>query len=557
MSMFGNDESNEFAFVEGENDSSVGGEPQDDFMESFLSDGNEDELLMGVVTARKDEEADRYRAEARATESAIEKRIAANIKRLRELNPNGGVKLSRVITKDILMDAPADFFVRFDDDVRSIVTKVQNGISDQGKSNVIAAAQEDPTNDEKQDEAYRVVNALASAELNQTIYRHTEKIIVMSLVVNEIIGFSRLDPLWRDKSINEIICNGPSDIQIDDGQGLVRVPACNFIDKAHLSGLVERLYRSVNKSVSRTTPLVDGRLHDNSRLNVVHDAAAPNGPSFVIRRHKDDYIAPEKMVEWGTASPELLSFLGNLIYKGCSVLVIGGVSTGKTTLLGALSGFARDNHRIITIEDTLELKLAPHKMLAPGFECITAAPGQNDAHEVTMRDLVRVSLRQRPDMIIVGEVRDGAAYDLCQALNTGHYGMGTLHANDEFQAIYKIVSLVSQGGVMTGMESVLPLIAASFDVIVQVDRFPIDGSRKIVSVSEVAPFPERNADTGDLWLPTRQLWKFNPEERAEGELKVTGSWEEVGKISKVRSDLRRLHMERDLTWEELKDLSNK
>ena len=486
----------------------------------------------------------------RYNNGTIEKLLENNIKELRKRYPMGGVKASRFITADVLMEAPSNYFDRYDDTVKKAVDWVQTTISDAGNSGIIGSAQEDPTNDEKQDEAYRIVQAAASEFMGKYVsFMGIEKTIAVSLICNEIIGFSKLDPLWRDPKVDEILCNGPKDIQVEIRGKIYKVKACHFRDRDHLQGLIERLYGAIGKIVSKTTPIVDGRLHDNSRMAVVHDSVAPFGPNFSIRRHKEDYTPPQKLIEWGSANEELLTFVGNLIYKGCSVLVLGGTSSGKTTLLGALTGFMRSDHRILTLEDNIELKLAPNKLTAASMECLPPRPDRPNSG-VTMRDLVKASLRLRPNAIIVGEVRDGSAYDLCQALNTGHYGMSTIHANSEYDGVYRLVSLVSQGGMIQN-EGVLPLIAASFDVIIRIERFPSDGSRKIVSVTEVSPFPERK-ESGELVLPTRTLWKF-VDEGLDEHLKVLGHWEQVGELSKERKELRRLDLEKWLTWEELEE----
>lgn len=483
----------------------------------------------------------------------IEKQLENNIRQLRKEYPMGGIRASRFITADILMEAPPSYFDTYDETVRKAVDWVQTTISDAGNSGIIGAAQDEPTNDERQDEAYRIVQAAASEYMGKySSFIGVEKAIVISLICNEIIGFSKLDPLWRDNKVDEIICNGPKDVQVEIRGKLYRVQACRFRDKAHLQALVERLYGAIGKLVSKTTPIMDGRLHDNSRMAVVHESVAPDGPNFSIRRHKEDYIAPQQLINWGTVPEEVMTYLGNLIYKGCSVLVLGGTSSGKTTLLSALTSFMRPDHRILTLEDNLELKLAPNKLAAAAMECVPERPDRPGSG-VTMRDLVKASLRLRPNAIIVGEVRDGSAYDLCQALNTGHYGMSTIHANSDYDGIYRLVSLVSQGGMIQN-EGVLPLIAASFDVIVRIERFPTDGSRKIVSITEVAPFPERK-ESGELVLPTKMLWKF-VDEGLDEHLNVLGHWEQVGEMSEERKELRRLDLERWLTWEELSKLTS-
>lgn len=509
-----------------------------------------DEETMALVAAKEAEDPSKRLHSYLAQD--IDGKLEEMRRILKKQYPMGGIKSSRFITTDILMKASPEYFGRYDDFVRRAVISVQSTISDKGQAEVIGRSQEDPTDETLQDTAYRIVQSAVTEYMEKSSYRSLERAIIINLVCNEIIGFSLLDPLWRDPQVDEILCNGPKDVQVEIKGTLHKVPGCNFRDTQHLSALVERLYGSIGKVVSRTTPIVDGRLHDNSRMAVVHDSVAPAGPNFSIRRHKEDYIPPQQLINWGTASEEMMTFLGNLLYKGCSILVLGGTSSGKTTLLGALAGFFRPAERILTLEDSLELKLPKHKYLAAPMECLPAKP-DNPNSGVTMRDLVKASLRQRPNAIIVGEVRDGAAYDLCQALNTGHYGMSTVHANNEKEGIYRLVSLVSQGGLMGG-NAALPLIAASFDVIVCVEKFPTDGSRKIVSVSEVAPFPQRN-EAGDLYLPTKTIWKF-VDEGLDPHMKVLGHYEQVGALSKERRELRRLDLEPDLTWEELQALSN-
>lgn len=471
--------------------------------------------------------------------------------RMTQANGRGNAMVANFITAEILLQAPENYFDRFEEIVALGVTDVQNQLSD-GRSAVVAVAKDDPTNEEAGQKAYSTVHSYAVQFMDRHLnFSGIDRQIAMALIAHEIIGFGKLDPLWRDSTIDEILVNGPKDVQVEIGGKILKVPSCKFRDERHLMALIDRLYSAIGKQVARTTPIVDGRLHDNSRMAVVHSSVAPAGPNFSIRRHKEDYLPPQKFIEWNAASPELLTFLGNLIYKGASVLIIGGTSSGKTTLMGALSGFIRPDHRVLTLEDNLELKLAPQKFHAAAMETLPA-PVDRPHGGVTMRDLVKASLRMRPNAIIIGEVRDGAAYDLCQALNTGHYGMSTIHANSEFAGIYKLISLVSQGGLMQG-DAAMPLIAASFDFIVQVERFPSDGSRKVTSVSEVPPFPTVGKN-GQLELPLTQLWSFKSEPLAE-DLKVQGEWVQVADISEARKRLLRLDMERDLTWEELKTLS--
>lgn len=482
-----------------------------------------------------------------ATEAALD----ANFKALKAKHPAGGLKASRFITADILMSAPPAYFDRFDEDVEKAVRWVQTALAGKEMSDVVSNAMQNPTDDAIQEQAFRTVMNFTIEFMERVNYRGIEKEIVKSLICNEIIGFGKLDPLWRDRKIDEILANGPRDIQVEISGQLNRVPACRFKNESHMMNLLERLFGAIGKSVTKTTPLVKGRLHDNSRMFAVHSSVAPLGPNFSIRRHPEKYWTPVDLVDRGSASEELMTSIGNLIYKGCSFVVIGGTSTGKTSLLNAMTGFYRKDVRLLTLEDNLEMKPNPNKLLAAAMECKPGAVDRPNDRGVTMRDLVKASLQLRPDGIIVGEVTDGATYDLCQALNTGHFGASTIHANSEFDGIYRIASLVAQSELVSA-DGALPLIAAAFDFIIQLEHFPIDGSRRIVSISEVSPYPVQDA-SGRQSLPLNRLWKFVDDGTIDG--KVTGHYEQVGQMSEIRSARRHLNIERDRTWAELKELS--
>lgn len=481
-----------------------------------------------------------------------ERELESSFLALKKKYPAGGLKASRFITADILMSAPTDYFDRFQEDVEKAVRWVQGSLAGKEMSDVVSDAMQHPTDDAVQEQAFRTVMNFIIEFMERMNYRGVEKEIVKTMVSNEIIGFGKLDPLWRDRRIDEILANGPHDIQVEISGQLQRVPACKFKDEAHMMNLLQRLFGAIGKTVTRTTPLVKGRLHDNSRMFAVHSSVAPLGPNFSIRRHPEKFWTPSDLVTRGSASKELMTSVGNMIRKGCSFVVIGGTSTGKTSLLNAMTGFYRDDVRLLTLEDNLEMKPNPKKMLAAAMECKPGAIDRPNDKGITMRDLVKASLQLRPDGIIVGEVTDGATYDLCQALNTGHFGASTIHANSEFDGIYRIASLVAQSELVSA-DGALPLISAAFDFIIQLEHFPIDGSRRIVSISEVAPYPVQDA-SGRMSLPLNRLWRFVDDGLVDG--KVTGHYEQVGKISDIRAARRHLNIERDLTWEELQELSS-
>lgn len=497
--------------------------------------------------------------EYKTTDDPVLETIENNYKDLKKKYPNGGWKSFQFITADILRKAPKNWFDQFDKDLQAATNWTQGQLATRDRSDSIADAQGDPTNDALQDEAFRAIYSILAEYLDSIAYRGIQRWIMVSLVSSEIIGLSKIDPLWRDRSVDEIIINGPRDVQIEISGQLYRVPAANFRDADHVLGMLERVFGSINKQLSKSTPLVKGRLHDRSRIFAVHPDIAPDGPNVAIRRHPEGYWTPASLEEFGSIDKEIGKFLGNLIYSGCSFAVIGGTSTGKTSFLNAMTGFYRPDVRILTLEDNLEMKPNPTKMLAAAME---TKPGNIERGDegVTMRDLVKGSLQMRPDALIIGEVTDGAAADLVQALNTGHFGSSTIHANSEFDGIYRIASLV-QAGSRLDQAQTLPLIAAAFDFIVFLEHFPLDGSRRVVSISEIDPYVTEEAGKSSV-LGVKQLFKFvndgvvqAPNEEGVLKPKITGHWEKTGDLSDVRRQRRHLDLHPDLSWEELVELS--
>lgn len=484
-------------------------------------------------------------------EDAILKEIAAYQKKLHS-KYSGGIKRSRIITADILLKAPEDYFDKYTETVQAGINSVRNNLTETGKSDVIRRASDNPTDDAYQDEAYYVAYSLASEYVNTTIWRDTHKSIILTLICNEIVGFGRIDPLWRDRKIDEIICNGPYDVQVEIHGEFYKVPSCKFDSADHLMSLIDRLYAAIDKRLSPITPQQKGRLHDKSRMYAVHQAVAPDGPNFNIRRHPEGFWTPEALIARGAASEEVMTFIGNLIYKGGSPLVIGGTSTGKTSMLNALTGFYKPRVRILTLEDNLEMKPNPKKFFAAAMECRDPSPERLNDRGTTMRDLVKGALQMNPDVLIIGEVTDDAAYDLCQALNTGHAGSSTIHANGPNEGIGRVASLIAQGGIVTG-EGALTMISDAFDIIITIRHFPVDGSRRIVSVSEVGRNPI--LVDGRMIVETFPIWEFR-ETGLNAEKKITGYWEKVGDISPARIKSKMLDLEDDLTWDELRELSS-
>lgn len=521
--------------------------PREDVYNALVHDyDDEEEALMQA----KQSEGLSHIVTTDEAESPILALVEANIKMLQKKYPTGGIKASRYITSDVLIQAPKDFFDKYEKTIEDGANFVRAELGDSDQSPKIAAAEQNPTDDSYQDEAFYIVQSFVSDFMSREMWRDTHRKIASAMIVNEILGFGRLEPLWRDRRIDEIMCNGPYDVQVEISGEKLRVPGCRFRNAEHLMRLIDKLYQSIGKTVSPLTPLVKGRLHDKSRMFVAHPTVAPDGPNFTIRRHPEGFWTPEELVNFGSAPPEMMEYLGNLIYKGASPAIVGGTSSGKTSLLNSLTGFFKPKVRILTLEDNLEMKPNPKKMLAAAMEVKLSTSDSDNG--TSMRDLVKASLQLNPDVIIVGEVTDDAAFDLAQALNTGHAGASTIHANTAAAAIPRISSLIAQGGLAT-IEGSLDMIAAAFDIIVVTKHFPVDGSRRIVAIEEVGTNPVEIE--GRLTLETIPLWKFI-EHGLDENGKIVGEWRQLGELSQKRREQKNLNIDRDLNWEELKELSS-
>lgn len=491
------------------------------------------------------------------TSSIVSEKVAYEQFKLDQKQRTGVAKRaeSPVITLEMLELAPENFFDKFTKLNEIVSNKIIASISSDDRSIHVSNLKKDPTNNEfKETALYVVISEFAKIDRTDADVRllpSVDKDILLALVINEIVGLGPLEPLRESKKVTEIICNGPFDIQIEIGGRIKKMPSVKFRNAEHLKSLIDKLYGSINKSLSPVNPRERGRLHDNSRLYAVHQVIAPSGPNFNIRKHPERFWTPLDMVTKGTASKELMTYLGNLIHAGCSFLVVGGTSTGKTSFTNALTGFFKEDDRIITIEENLELKPHPMKLLAAPMECLPAKAGSEAEFGVTMRDLLRSALQMRPDAILFGEVSDGSAYDLCQALNTGHYGGSTLHSNNSEDAMARIASLVAQEEFVKG-NAIFDLIGAAFDVLVVIERLD-DGSRKVTELVEVGRKPVISSNN-ELVLETKPLWEFKATKNDENG-KIIGSWEQVGDLSDYRKKKIRLDLKETLTWEELLEIS--
>lgn len=334
-------------------------------------------------------------------------------------------------------------------------------------------------------------------------------------VLNDMMGFGPIQPLLDDPDISEVMVNGPKKIYVEKKGMLIRTPIV-FDDDAHVMRIIDRIILPLGRRIDADSPTVDARLPDGSRVNAVIPPVALDGPSITIRKFLKDKLSTDQLVALGTLTQNMAEFLKACVVARLNIMISGGTGSGKTTLLNVLSGFIPENERILTIEDAAELRLQQEHVLR--LETKTA--NLDGGGETTVRDLVRNSLRMRPDRIVVGECRGGEALDMLQAMNTGHDGsLTTLHANSSRDALSRLETMVLMAGVELPLKVVRQQVSSAVDLIVQQSRLK-DGSRKVTAITEVAGME------GDVIVLT-DIFKFEQTGIAEdgkilGEIKATG-----------------------------------
>lgn len=733
-------------------------------------------------SSNKENVVDKNKQKLEDTTEAILKKI--------ENSRRGTSQMAEIIDSKILFMAPDNFFEKYNEIVKDITSWIQNKMSESiNESNIVQELKKDPTNIKNKESAFLAINKyFLNYESNPKMedfnksFNNLDKSIILALVTNEICGLGPLEPLFRDFTLKELACNGPYDVQVEKGGKMRKVPACKFRDEDHLKSLIDRLYNSVNKQITKATPIERARLHDNSRVFAVDVSVAPSGPSLNIRRHTDNWVSPDMLLNFESASQEMMEWLGAHINAEFNFIVAGGTATGKsltldtpiptpqgfklmgnlalndsvfdtygketkitnifdqeprdvyeikfknsksvycdlehnwyvskkeepdtfltlttkeliekgfnnyiiplssspvkfkiekystkynyilekeikeiindlnnkldlvkeyefspenirislineisknypninlndypiikriirslgykdlndfnylealsfeeivdiqktnriekmrcitvdsdshtylfgedyltthnTTLLAALTGFYRNDARLLTVERNIELRPAPGKLWGTPMEVIPPNPGAQTLG-IDMRTLVEATTQMRPDGIILGETTGPEAWDVTQALNSGHFGATTVHANGSTETIQRMIALISQADVIKG-EALLQMLASSFDLIVVTTRFPEDGSRKITEICEIDTKVTTN-EAGMPHLAVKPIWKFQADEFTTQGSKVRGVWKKVGEISKERRDKHNLDMITLKKWEELRKLYN-
>jgi len=311
---------------------------------------------------------------------------------------------------------------------------------------------------------------------------------------NELVGFGPIQPLVEDDGVNDIVVNGPDNVYTEREGRLVAEPI-RFNDDAHIIRVIQRILAPLGRRVDESTPMVDARLPDGSRVNAIIPPIALDGPCVSIRKFSANPLTDQDLLRYGTVTQPILDFLRKQVEKRQNILVIGGTGSGKTTFLNMISQWVPEDERIITIEDAAELRL--HHEHVVRLE--TRPPNLEGERQVSARDLVRNALRMRPDRIIVGEVRGDEVLDMLQAMNTGHDGsMTTLHANGPRDAVHRLQLLAGFAGFSADDMALIHQIASALDMIVHVSRLP-SGKRRLMSVQEVGEVEHERLQLAELF----------------------------------------------------------
>jgi len=349
---------------------------------------------------------------------------------------------------------------------------------------------------ERGQEAVEMATRALLAEVAPSLYGERKEQVIRR-IVDDAVGLGPLQPLVKDQTISEVMVNSPEEIYFER-DGIIYLSALRFRDRDHVSLVIDRIIAPLGRRVDESSPFVDARLPDGSRVNIIIPPLVPRSPTITIRKFRPDKFNMADLVAIETITQEVANFLRAAVNLRLNIVVSGGTGTGKTTLLSALSAYIPERERIITIEDPIELKLQQRHVIA----CEARPSNIEGRNEVTQRELLRNALRMRPDRIIVGEVRGAEAFDMMQAMNTGHEGsLTTVHANSPRDALSRIENMMLMAGFDLPVRAIREQMSSAFHIVIQLSRFA-DGTRRIVSLSEVVGME-------DITVTMQELFRFD------------------------------------------------
>jgi pilus assembly protein CpaF len=359
-----------------------------------------------------------------------------------------------------------------------------------------------------------IVQAALRAEKTPMSLQETAQ--VGQVVTDEVLGHGPIERLVRDPTVSEIMVNGPDRVYVERN-GRIELTRTTFVGDAHLRHVISRIVGEVGRHIDESSPMVDARLPDGSRVNAVFPPLSIGGPFLTIRKFAADPFTIEDLIDFETLTPQVAELLEACVAGKANILISGGAGTGKTTMLNVLSSFIPSDERIITIEDAKELQLRQDHVL-----CLEYRPANTEGSgEVTIRDLLRNSLRMRPDRIIIGECRSGEALDMLQAMNTGHEGsLTTVHANSPRDALSRVETMTLMAGFDLPMRAVREQMAAALDLVVHVARLR-DGTRRVTHVTEVGRMEGEVILLQDIFAYDYRMG-VDEDGRFLGRLKATG-----------------------------------
>ena len=368
-------------------------------------------------------------------------------------------------------------------------------------------------------------------EVRHELPREVAMDVLRQALLDELVGFGPITPMLRDPSVDEVMVNGPARIFIER-KGRLYETGAKFFDNRHLITIIQRIVEPLGRHVDEASPMVDARLPDGSRVNAVIPPLALDGSSVTVRKFAKRKLTTEDLVAFGSMTPDIALFLEEAVRARQNMLVSGGTGSGKTTLLNVLSQFIPRGERLVTIEDSAELKLSHRNIVR-----LEARPANIEGRgRVAIRDLVINALRMRPDRIVVGECRGPEALDMLQAMNTGHDGsLTTVHANNPRDSLARLENMVMMAGFELPSAAIREQIASAVNLIVQQNRL-VDGSRKIVAISEVTGREGSTILLQDIFLFEQK--GFSPDGKVLGQMVATGNIPRFVEELKLKGDLR-------------------